>query len=181
MKATQRLLIILLAIFLTACIAPEPVSQNLPRLRVQFDGTGWNGIAIAQENRCRADGGRGLSPSFKVSRLPVGTNAILVRYNNEDNRKLENGGLGEIGFKVDMEETSAVTVAIPEGTDTLPDSVWIEIHNRWGDMQGIGYRAPCSGGKGDRYSASVLALKTFRQTGVPPKILAQGSIFLGRW
>ena len=54
----------------------------------------------------------------------------------------------------------AELVAVPGGTKKMPDGVWLVKKNRaTGGWYSKGYLPPCSGGKGNRYVADVLAVK----------------------
>ena len=153
----------------------KPVSEKLPSLNVSFTDSAWNGKKLPNGQQCSKFGGKGSTPSMMVSGIPSGVNAVIVEFNDEDYAPLSSGGgHGSIGFWVSG--SSAKLISAPGETDKMPSGVFIERKN--GSYYTAGYLPPCSGGKGNTYSAVVKAVYKAKKEGEPSKLFAVGNIKL---
>lgn len=146
-------------------------------LAIAFADPAWTGEKIPDRQWCRKFGGHGDTPALKVSNLPAGTKAVVVAFNDETYKPMDNGGHGAVRFQVPEGSTSATLPSVPGETDDLPQGVSTEKPHQATDFSGTkgAYLPPCSGGKGNTYSATVKAL------GEGDKVLAQGRIVLGKY
>jgi hypothetical protein len=135
----------------------------------------WDGKKVPAGQECRIDGGNGKTPPMKIVGLPQGTAWILVEYNDKSYQPLSTkGGHGSIGYKVSG--TSATLPAIPGMTKDLGSKAWVVKPARsTGDYASKGYLPPCSGGRGNRYSADVKAVDS------AGKVLETVKIEIGRY
>lgn len=155
-------------------LAGSPVAAE--DLQVSFADPAWTGKEIPEGQHCKKFGGDGATPPLKVSGIPEGTSAILVEFNDKSFQPLSRkGGHGIVGFR-HSGGNEAVLPAVPGGTTETPDGTWIEKKNRaTGAWRSPGYLPPCSGGRGNRYSAVVKAVNADGKT------LAKARISLGRY
>ena len=135
----------------------------------------WDGQKVPAGQQCRLQGGKGKTPPMQISNMPKGTVWILVEYNDESYPPLAtNGGHGKIGYPVSGRD--ATLPAVPGMTDKLPLGVRVVARARSsGDYASRGYLPPCSGGRGNLYSAEVMAL------GKDNRVLAKTRVRLGRY
>jgi hypothetical protein len=155
----------------------EPVSETLPSLNVSFTDAAWTGNKLPDGQHCSKFGGNGATPPMRVAGIPAGVNAIIVEFNDESFARLSyDGGHGTIGFWVSGGQADLVSV--PGGTDKMPSGAFVEKRNRG---TGLGYLPPCSGGKGNTYSAVVKAVYKAKGEGEKSKLYAEGYIKLGTY
>ena len=118
---------------------------------------------------------RAKTPPLKVGNIPAGTTHIIVSFNDESYGPMCCGGHGAVRFKVDG-NAIATLPAVPAETSDLPDGV--ETESAHSGPYGSGaYLPPCSGGRGNTYSADVKAVSV--STGKSGKLLGRGKIYLG--
>ena len=178
MRLGARLLITALAITFIS-IHSIPVSAETT-LKVEFADPAWDGKKIPKGQHCKKFKGKGATPPLKVSNIPEGANAIIVEFNDLSYSKLSrDGGHGKVGWKI-KGGGEAVLKSVPGGTKTLPAGTWLVKKNRaTGAWSSAGYLPPCSGGKGNKYKASV---KAVRMDGDDiGDVLGKGSITLGKY
>ena len=163
-------------IALTAC-APTGGSapSDAAKLTISFADPVWTGGRVPAGMNCEKDGGRGATPALTVAGLPEGTTEIIISYNDESYAPLSyDGGHGTLGYAAGA--GTASLPAVPGGTRVLPAGVRIVKENRaTGSFATPGYLPPCSGGRGNTYSADVTAVDD------AGKILAAGKITLGSY
>lgn len=170
---------------LAGCTSPggyQPVAPALPGLQVRLADTRWDGERIPAQGICSNFGGDDLSPAFVVGDIPAGANAIIIQFNNLDHPgRAYNGGNGSIGYWID----ARMPAHLPPVTGysvRLPDGAFIEQGARaTGAFASQGYLAPCSGGKGHRYVADVLAVHKATGPGQTNRLLAEQRVSLGRY
>ena len=118
----------------------------------------WDGVKVPKGQQCRLFGGNGATPEIILQGLPEGTVWVRVEFNDKSYAPLsENGGHGVIGFAVQGPE--AVLPSAPGMTADLPAGAEVISPARsGGQYASAGYLPPCSGGRGNRYMADVIAL-----------------------
>ena len=155
-------------------------ATSLPALRVTFGDPAWNGRAVPDGQQCRRFEGRGDTPALQVDEIPAGANAVLIEFNDETYRPMDNGGHGIVGFR-----TSGPRILVPsipgETLDGLPAGAFVEVPHRAGDYGGPGYLPPCSGGQGNLYTVTVKAVFKSDTDPAANKLLAQTRVELGRY
>ncbi|MCP5036942.1 MAG: hypothetical protein GY945_04995 [Rhodobacteraceae bacterium] len=121
-------------------------------------GSPWDGEDVPDGQQCALFGGNGSTPPMEISDLPVGSVQINVEYNDKSYAPLaRNGGHGIIGFPVSGE--TAILPSVPGLSSDLADGIFVvKAARSSGDYASDGYLPPCSGGRGNRYSATIKAL-----------------------
>lgn len=126
---------------------------------VSFADPAWDGVTVPEGQHCSLQGGMGATPALEVTGLPEGTTQINVAFNDETYQPMNEGGHGTLGFAVEAGATSASLPSVPGETEDLPEGVTLVAANRTsGDFLRPGYMPPCSGGRGNTYSADVSAV-----------------------
>ncbi|NOR63559.1 MAG: hypothetical protein GQ535_13820 [Rhodobacteraceae bacterium] len=135
----------------------------------------WDGANVPSGQQCRLFDGNGATPMIILQGLPEGTVQMRVEFNDKSYAPLaDNGGHGVIGFQVSG--PNAVLRSVPGMTDDLPAGAEVLAAARSGGQYASpGYLPPCSGGRGNRYMADVIALDA---TGAE---LARVPVELGRY
>ena len=118
----------------------------------------WDGTDVPGGEQCRLFNGNGATPMIILQGLPEGTVQMRVEFNDKSYGPLaNNGGHGVIGFLVSG--PNAVLPAVPGMTADLPAGAEVLAAARSsGQYASPGYLPPCSGGRGNRYMADVIAL-----------------------
>jgi len=172
-----RLLAALIAtIALAAASAPAAAAMTA---RLADDA--WNGRKIPDGQQCTRFGGAGATPAIAVSGLPDGADGVVVALNDETYTPMDKGGHGVLGFAIAPGE-SALLAPVPGETNDLPAGVRvIQGHKARaaGYSPGTAYLPPCSGGMGNRYTATVSAVRW--RDGGGFDVLAETRLVLGRY
>jgi hypothetical protein len=182
MKALFILLMVSSLLAVTACVEKSmytPVSQP-GKLMVSFADPKWDGNKVPAGCQCSSYGGSGGSPALLVKGIPAGADAVVVKFNDRDYAPLStDGGHGAIWVSTGGKSTLTVP-SVPGETDSMPPGVNVESAHRGSRWSGV-YLPPCSGGRGNRYMAEVLAVKRAGQDGKGGQLLASGMIELGTY
>lgn len=135
----------------------------------------WDGRHVPAGQQCQLFGGAGATPEIRLNNLPAGSVMVRVEFNDKSYPPLsENGGHGVIGF--DVTGTDATLPPVPGMTADLPEGARILAAARsGGQFASPGYLPPCSGGRGNRYMADVIALDSHGDE------LARVAVELGRY
>ena len=149
---------------------------------MSFANSAWDGKTVPEGQQCNKFGGNGSTPSLVVEGVPAQANAIIVEFNDASYPDLSfDGGHGKIGFWVGG-GGKAVLPPVKGQTDKLPDGVFVEKRNRaTGSYATPGYLPPCSGGAGNSYFADVKAVYKAKSEKEKSKLLATGTIQLGKY
>ena len=99
-------------------------SETSPEsLEVKFANSQlWKGKDkdIPTEGTCNTDKGFAETPSLIISNIPVGSNAIIMEYNDKSFPLMDNGGHGKIGYAL-PDGTKEITIpSIPSNISKLP-------------------------------------------------------------
>ena len=175
-----NVLSILTAIVGSALVSTPALSADLS---VTFADAAWNGKRIPSGQHCKKFGGNGSTPPLSVSGIPSQANAIIVEFNDKSYNTLSyDGGHGKVGFLIQEGTSEATLNPVPGGTKELPEGTWLVAKNRArGDWTSDGYLPPCSGGKGNKYTAEVLAVVIDPESKKIKDTLAKGKITLGKY
>ena len=175
---------LVLAIGFSGCAGNYEPVPNMAKLNVEITDSKWDGQTIPKGQECRVLGGKGFMPTFSISNIPKGTNAIILEMNDEDNQLLSNnGGHGKIGYWITT-KSSTVTLPSVEGetTSNLPTNVFIETASRSTNRYSTnGFLPPCSGGRGHMYSLDVKAVYKAKNDDEKSKLLGTSHIKLGKY
>lgn len=118
----------------------------------------WGGAKVPAGQHCKLHGGNGSTPPMKVTGMPAGTVAVLVEYDDKSYQPLSTkGGHGTLIYPA--KGASATLPAVPGMTDKLPGGVRVHKKARsTGQYASKGYLPPCSGGRGNKYTATLYAV-----------------------
>ena len=159
----MRILVLCLAVALSACVASQPTSHSpLVRLDVSFAEALWQ-FGIPSGEVCKRFNSRpGNAPSIRVAGLPANTVTIELSFNDitANNKSFDRGGHGIIHYQLPQPgETEIVIPAFPGQVSQLPAGFTVK-RNFTSDAwdSGRGYLPPCSGGKGHTYTVDIRAL-----------------------
>ncbi|MCF3593439.1 hypothetical protein LZG00_05450 [Rhodobacteraceae bacterium LMO-12] len=135
----------------------------------------WDGKSVPKGQQCTLHGGNGATPPMKVTGLPAGTVAILVEYDDKSYRPLsKNGGHGSLIYPA--KGNAANLPAVPGLSGKLPHGVKVHKPARGtGKYASKGYLPPCSGGKGNKYTATLKAISANGKT------LEKKTVSIGRY
>ena len=123
--------------------------------------------------RARGDGGKGMSPSIKVTGIPTGTVKLELHFTDED--WSGEGAHGVVGFKVPTGSNSVIVPSFKGETDKLPANIEALSSHEGTMLAGGVYLGPCSGGQYHDYTVYVYAKNA------DGKKLAKGKLPLGEY
>lgn len=124
------------------------------------EGSGWDGQKIPEGQHCDRFDGNGSTPPLTVTNIPPDAEAIIVEYSDRDSKKMNNGGHGKIGMKLESGATSVEFPSVPGHTFDLPENIFMVKAHRNPDWATEGaYMPPCSGGSGNTYYLTVIAAR----------------------
>lgn len=147
-------------------------------LTLGFADAAWNGKRIPSTQICKKFGGNGATPALKVEGIPAEADALVLEFSDRTYSPMNNGGHGKIGFRIAPGAGTVVVPSVPGETFTLPEGFFmVSAHKGWSDPGA--YLPPCSGGKGNKYSVTVKAVKLESQDGKNFKTLADENLTLG--
>jgi len=165
--------------------AGEPVHKPftiLYDLKISFTDDAWNGKTVPEGQQCGAFGGQGATPGLAIDNIPPKANALILSFNNISHILLDRGGMGKIGYHFKQGTPNVTLPPVPGSTFDLPEPFFvITAHQKPFQNKPGAYLPPCSGGKGDHYFLTVKAIWLPDSTDMPPEILGQGKISLGRY
>ncbi|MFT5701810.1 MAG: hypothetical protein ACI8ZB_004711 [Desulforhopalus sp.] len=175
--------IVILSLLLTFAAYTGIVSaagQNIPGLKIELVDSTWDGNNIPVNQQCQKFGGVNPgTPVLHIADLPEGTNAIILEYSDRDSEKMNNGGHGIMGYKVDENVTEITIPSVPGHTFEVAEPFYsISPHRspQW-DIAGA-YMPPCSGGKGHEYYVTVKAVSEINSA---TTVLGQTVLELGKY
>jgi hypothetical protein len=139
--------------------AAAPAAPAAP-MSASFADPAWNGQKVPDKQWCQKFGGSGATPALTLANVPAGTSAVVLAFNDETYEAMNNGGHGAVRFAVTPTNGAVSLPSVPGETDALPAGVTTEKAHLASDYSGTGgaYLPPCSGGKGNTYTATVTAL-----------------------
>lgn len=167
---------------LTACKQQPSLTEidSPAPLTVAFADSMWTGDKVPAGMQCKRYGGKdSASPALVVGNIPSGADALIVQFNDLSYMPLsKNGGHGSIKVAVPAGASEVTVPSVPGETFDVPAGVEIHKPHR-ATASGIGkgaYLPPCSGGKGNKYVADVLAVDSAKGM-----ILGTARITLGKY
>ena len=163
----------LLLVVSTACAEEE--------LSVTLADPAWNGKNIPVDQVCNKFGGiQAKSPALKIEGIPADADALLLSFNDESYAPMDKGGHGVVLVQLKNSSTAQVQ-SIPGETDMLPTGISVVKKHRGTGWSGTGgaYLPPCSGGRGNKYSIDISAIKG--GTDGSGTTVAKGKIVIGSY
>ena len=160
---------------LAACQTTLPYVEgtNTQPLAVNLSDAEWDGQTVIKRHICTRYGGTDPhSPAMSVKGIPAQATHIYVSFNDKSYKPMDNGGHGGLLFKIAPGAKEATLPAVPTGTTGLPDGVSIKTTS---------YKAPCSGGRGNLYTADVFAIADPESPDSQGTIVAKGNVTLGNY
>lgn len=119
----------------------------------------WNGEKVPANQQCQKFKGHGQTPRIRVNNIPEGANALVVEYSDKTYKEMDNGGHGKIGYYIDKRMNEVTIPPVKGHTFDIPKSFFIVAPQQAPSWDKAGaYLPPCSGGKGNLYSALVKAV-----------------------
>ncbi len=159
---------------------PDPV---LVALTVAHADPAWDGVSVPAGQQCQSQGGVNPStPSILVSKIPGGSDAIILEFSDRDFPPMDDGGHGKVGFMISEGTEDAVIPSIPGHTFILPEGFFLIEAHQAPDVDTAGaYMPPCSGGIGNSYYVTVRAVKLISADGKTFTPLGEGILELGSY
>lgn len=181
MKKLRLAAMLALATTLSACDTFDyPIADQVETLQVGLADPAWNGAEVPEGQQCKKFGGHGATPPLQVSGIPQGANAVIVAFSDRSWFLMDHGGHGMIGKWTAGSDGSIFIPAIAGESFELPEGMFLEREHQGGRGEPGAYLPPCSGGRGNRYFAEVVAVR--KEAGdEPSQLLAKGEVFLGRY
>ncbi|WP_461521375.1 hypothetical protein [Porticoccus sp.] len=172
---------LLMATLLSACDTYNyQRADTVAALQVALTDPSWDGYAIPSGQQCKKFGGDGATPPLKISGMPEGTNAVIIAFSDRSWFLMDHGGQGMIGLWTGNSFSSVEIPAVAGESFVLPRGLFLEQEHKGGRGAPGAYLPPCSGGRGNRYVAEVMAVHK-GTGGQRTQLLAKGEIFLGRY
>jgi hypothetical protein len=148
-----------------ASLITSVFSFNAFAIDAQLSEAKWDGKSIPEGQQCQKFGGvKPSTPKLLVTRIPEGTDALLIEYSDRDYKNMNNGGHGKMRFNLN---SSANRVSVPRvlgHSFELPDNFTMispHLSPIW-DKEGA-YMPPCSGGRDHAYYVTIRAMKGDKQ------------------
>lgn len=126
-------------------------------LKISFVSAGWDGKTIPDNQVCQRFGGKGSTPSLKITGLPVGSHSVVLSFSDESYPPMDNGGHGILRYSIPSGSSEVVLPEVKGETDNLPKGVIVVESHRGSGWSGTGgaYLPPCSGGRNNSYYADI--------------------------
>lgn len=157
-------------------------AASAAELQLSFSDAAWNGEGIPDGQMCnrfnKNDTKNPESPELMVKGIPAEADAIILYFSDRSFARMDNGGHGQVGFKIGAGSTEVTVPRVPGHTEDLPENFWmVKAHGAPGWDTAGAYLPPCSGGRGNNYFIDVKAVKLGADNDVS-NVLAEGSIKL---
>jgi phosphatidylethanolamine-binding protein (PEBP) family uncharacterized protein len=136
----------------------------------------WDGKKVPVVEQCQKFGGISpASPALSLSKLPKGTDTIIMEYSDRDSPNMNNGGHGQVSYSLESAMTQVEIPSILGHTFALPAPFkMIAEHRAPGWDKAGAYMPPCSGGKDHAYYVTIKAVDG-------DKVLEQTVLELGKY
>ncbi len=171
----------IILLVLTGCTAKYKPVENLTSLEVNFADPMWNGVKVPPNQQCNRFGGAAETPRLAISNIPADANAVIMEYSDRDAAHMDNGGHGKIGYKIPAKAKNVTVPTVKGHTFDLPADFFVVAPHASPSWDTAGaYMPPCSGGRGNRYYATVKAVYEAPE-GEQSLLLGKGKIELGKY
>jgi hypothetical protein len=153
-----RFLLMTLAVAITVPLISA--TEARAEMKARFADDAWNGRKIPDGQWCTKFAGEGATPALTIRGVPDAADAIVIAFNDESFGPMNNGGHGVLGFTIGPDRPVALPSA-PGETNDLPAGITIIQGHKAaaaGYSPGTAYLPPCSGGIGNKYTATIKAV-----------------------
>lgn len=136
----------------------------------------WDGKKVPAGQQCALHGGNGATPPMQISGVPQGAAWIVVAFNDKSYQPLSrNGGHGTIAWPakagtVMLQPVPGMTARLPHGAQVIAAA------KSTGQYASSGYLPPCSGGRGNKYTADISVVD-----GAGKVIASKKNVAIGRY
>lgn len=154
-------------------------AENMAVLDVSFTDPAWDGINVPEGQQCSTYGGDGASPELLVTNIPSGANALIISFSDRTYKPNDLGGHGIIGIWITDQAASITVPSIPGESSDMPEGMFIVSEFRSNRGSSGAYLAPCSGGNGNEYYATVQAVYVGQSEDEASRLLGEADIELG--
>ena len=90
-------------------------------MEISFADAAWDGKTVPTGQQCQKFGGKNPeTPKFKISGLPEGTTDIVFEYSDRSYAPMDNGGHGQVGFKLESASSDIEVPSAPGHSFELP-------------------------------------------------------------
>jgi hypothetical protein len=138
------------------------VSATGQDLSASLADPAWTGEGIPAGQQCQRFGGQNSeSPEVTVQNIPAGTEAIVLAFSGRSLARMDNGGHGQVAYKLSGDDQASVTApSVPGHTNDLPEGFFVVQEHQAPNRDKAGaYLPPCSGGRGNDYFIDIKAVK----------------------
>lgn len=173
MKITKLILITSIAIL-------TPIAVLAADLNAKISDPAWDGKTVPKGQQCNRFGGKAMSPALEVSGIPADAEALVLSFDDRSHAPMNNGGHGQVIYKIKKGINSVRVPSIPPHSFDLPNGFRLLAAHRSPSWDTAGaYMPPCSGGRGNEYVVVVKAV-TLKGDNVG-KSLAKVDVAMGRY
>ncbi len=140
-----------LALLVTGAPAAEA------KMKVRFADEAWTGDTIPEGQWCSKFDGSGATHALIIDDVPDMATGIAVAFNAESYMPTEMAGDGIILFMITPERPIRIPSIAGETTELPDDVIMVKAHKAKSAAYspGTAYLPPCSGGIGNKYTATV--------------------------
>lgn len=136
-----------------------PLTAMAADMTAKITDSKWDGKTVPKGQQCDKFGGKAMSPSLAVSGIPAEADALILAFDDRSYGPMNNGGHGQVIYKISKGADSVNVPSVPPHTFDLPNGFTMLAAHRaptW-DTAGA-YMPPCSGGNGNEYVVVVKAV-----------------------
>ena len=143
-------------------ISLSSINLSAANMTANFaDPNTWNGEIVPLDAVCSDyNMEAGSTPEIVLRNIPKGAQDIILTYTDETFKGMRNGGHGIIAYTLEEDTYKVIVPTVQGETFDLPENFTSVVQHRgtkYGKKQGA-YLAPCSGGKGNKYSVLIQAV-----------------------
>ncbi|MFP6759830.1 MAG: hypothetical protein VCC99_16685 [Alphaproteobacteria bacterium] len=151
------------------------------KMKVRFADEAWTGDTIPEGQWCSKFDGAGATPALLIDGVPDMANGIVVAFNDESYAPMDKGGHGILLFMITPERPIRIPSIAGETTELPDDVIMVKAHKAKSAAYspGTAYLPPCSGGIGNKYTATVQMVQV--ATDGRYTVLQTTKITLGRY
>ena len=152
------------------------ISTSALAFDAKLTDTFWDGVKVPAAEQCQKFGGISpATPALSLTKLPKGTDKIVMEYSDRDSKNMNNGGHGQISYALESKTMNVEIPSVLGHTFALPAPFTMIAEHRGPGWDKAGaYMPPCSGGKNHAYYVTIKAVDG-------DKVLAKTVLELGKY